>query len=192
MTITTLVAGPSLDPTAHPLDHESDFCLFLRRSGYRTSYEQTTFPLRRERGGKSADRFTPDVRIVRLPDGTDVSMLLIFLELTEADLYLKATDLPVPIRRKNRRHSRSRRAYITPEQYLKAKRSKIKRAKVQYPDLQVLLLPHYEQLALMADGFALDEQINELVAAAQRRLKQPEFFKEHVAALDGRVMAVAS
>ena len=114
MTLISLAVRPSDDPNpqAHTDNGEDVFAAFLTRLGYRFAIEPDTLDITPSRPGHTGAGITPDVKLSALPDGRAVDGL--YLELTQADLYLAETQLPLGVRRKNRRYSASRRAYISP------------------------------------------------------------------------------
>jgi hypothetical protein len=107
----------------------------------------------------------PDIRLAGTTDG-----LTVYLELTEADRFVTPEQLPSRIRRKNRRHSRSHKPYISPAAYLELKRQKIRLTMDLHPGVVIVLIDYATQQAIYALPGLLQTLIDQEVA---RRLILP-------------------
>jgi hypothetical protein len=139
---------------------EALFMEFLQAAPlyYLVAYEPDTFPLPGWNGRMGG--FTPDLRIDgRFGWSTNTA---VYLELTSADLYARPSDLPLAVRRRNRRQSSSRQAHISPTAYLQRKRDKIAEAQRRYRWLKVELLTAADQANYLADPEALFTLIERL------------------------------
>jgi hypothetical protein len=109
--------------------------------------------------GRPLRGMTPDIRLTLPVDG-----LVVYLELTEADRFASARQLPARVRRHNRRQARSRRPYISPAEYLALKRQKIATTMALHPGVVVVLIDFACQQAIYDRPDLLDEMIAEAVA----------------------------
>lgn len=168
MTMLSLAIRPSddPDPRAHTDNGEDVFMAFLSGLGYTYLIEPDTLEIEPHRPGRTAAGVTPDIKLLVLPNGQPVAGL--YLELTEADRYLAEPQLPVSVRRRNRRYSASRRAYITPEEYLQRKQHKIDAA-MRHHDVEIILLDSVAQAELMATAGKLARLLAPHLAAAINR-----------------------
>ncbi|GEM_PF-2904948 len=168
MTLISLAVRPSDDPNPQPhTDNGEDvFMAFLCGLGYRFEIEPDTLEIEPTRLGRTAAGITPDIKLCALQDGRTVDGL--YLELTEADRYLAEAQLPVGVGRKNRRQSASRRAYISPQEYLQRKQLKIDAA-IRHHDVDIILLDSVAQAQLMADPAKIAALLAPYLPAAIRR-----------------------
>lgn len=168
MTMISLAVRPSDDPNpqAHTDNGEDIFMAFLTKLGYRFQIEPDTLEIERARPGRTAAGITPDIKLSMLPNGQTVDGL--YLELTEADRYLAEPQLPIVVRRKNRRYSASRRAYISPQEYLSRKQLKIDAA-IRHHDVDIILLDSVAQAGLMAAPNKLGDLLEPYLSAAINR-----------------------
>lgn len=149
MTLITLAIRPSDDPNPQPHTHNGEdvFVAFLTELGYRFQIEPDTLEIEPNRPGRTGHAVTPDIKLSALPDGRMVDGL--YLELTLADLKLNESQLPVAVRRKNRRHSASRRDFIPSKDYIERKQRKIDAA-IRHHNVDIILLDSVAQAKLMA------------------------------------------
>jgi hypothetical protein len=125
--------------------YEDTFHRYLDASGWNYDVEpdkllhQPYVPNRPLRG------MAPDIRLTNTVDG-----LTVYLELTEADRFVTPEQLPSQIRRKNRRHSRSHKPYISPAAYLELKRQKIRLTMDLHPGVVIVLIDYATQQAIYA------------------------------------------
>lgn len=127
------------DPTRLPKSGsgEEALCQLLKNLGVAYEYEPETFPLEYRPDGDISLGFTPDFKLPATAARGDL-----YLEETGADRYDHARKLPSAVRRKNRHHSRSRRSFISPAEYVRLKRQKIRRAESIYGIKVILVTGH--------------------------------------------------
>jgi hypothetical protein len=118
---------------------EQAIASWLRLNGWDTlGWEPDTYDLP---GGKA---LSPDTKLI----------CGIYLEFTEADRYLHEEQLSARTKRKNQRHSQSRQVYISPAEYIKRKRAKIREAE-GYHGITVVLVPWCLQQRLIEGSLNL-------------------------------------
>ncbi len=169
MTAAVISPHPAADRATRPQpgSDEDRFMKLLQALGYDVQYECDSFTVPRWRRSNRRwidGEFTPDLCIVgrfgeSFPEAT-------YLELTQADMYTNAFQLPLLIRQKNRHSSHSRKPYISPDEYLARKRKKIAKAvhcaAGSGTVLRVALLTSVEQSQLLQDSSALIDLIDHL------------------------------
>ncbi len=156
----TWKAGTNPYPTTH--SSEREFEEFLASEQYIFTKEQDRFDLEVVAEGKTPKAVTPDYRIMFSPDGQIHECL--FIELCEADRYIRRTSLPLAVQDKNRRHAASRKAYISPAEYLRRKRERMQKAEGKY-GVVILVLTYADQQAVIAQPQLLKRMIDHRMAA---------------------------
>lgn len=148
----------------HPATHPSEraFEDFLTANGYDYTKEQDRFDLEDEVVGKTAKAVTPDYRIISSPDGLRYGNL--FIEICEADRFVRGTELPEAVRTKNLRQSDSGKAYISPRNYLRRKRERMQKAEGRH-GVVILVLTYAQQQAVISDPSLLLRLIDRRIDA---------------------------
>ena len=166
MTMTTAfipgprVAGGTPNP---PKPYELAFYQFLSQQDIAYAVEPDRLLHGPQKGdGYSGRGTTPDIRLGNSFDGYTV-----YLELTEADVYDKPDQLAPAIRRRNRSHADSRRAYISPAEYLERKARRIRQTMDWHPDVVIVLLTMATITAIYAQPELLPQLVNQACAARQ-------------------------
>jgi hypothetical protein len=147
-------AGSNPCPPTHP--SEEAFECFLETQGYAYLKERITFPFEKPKQGRTPRGVTPDYQILGRGDGS--VYIDLFIEICEADRFLNRSALPRKVQRKNLRSSVSRKAYISPSEYLKRKRARMHRAEQMY-SVTILVVTYAEQQAIFASPILLEEMI---------------------------------
>ena len=149
MTTITLAIRPSDDPhpQAHTDNGEDIFMALLTRLGYEFEIEPDTLEIEEYRPGVTAKGVTPDVKLLALPDGRTVGGL--YIELTIADHFLAASQLPAHVLIKNFLESDSGEDFIASRDYLQRKQLKIDAA-LRHHDVDIILLDSVAQANIIA------------------------------------------
>ena len=156
----TWKAGTNPYPTTH--SSEREFEEFLAFEHYVFTKELDRFDLEDVAEGKTPKAVTPDYRIIVTSNG-DIHENL-FIELCEADRYIHRTSLPLAVQDKNRRHGASRKAYISPAEYLRRKRERMQKAEGKYR-VVILVLTYADQQAVIAQPGLLKRMIDHRIIA---------------------------
>lgn len=156
----TWKAGTNPYPTTH--SSEREFEEFLASEQYVFTKESDRFDLENVVEGKTPQAVTPDYRIIYASDGGAHQNL--FIELCEADRYIRRTALPRSVQEKNRRHGASGKAYISPAEYLRRKRERMQKAEGKY-GVVILVLTYADQQAVIAQPSLLKRMIDHRMAA---------------------------
>ena len=146
--------GTNPNPPLYP--SERAFEKFLDEHRYTWQKESVRFELGAAPRGQSAKAVTPDYQILALPTGETFTGL--FIELCEADRYTTRRALPLAVRTKNLKHSASKKAYISPAEYLARKRQRMQQAESLYA-VRIMVLPYARQQAIFANPVLLEEAI---------------------------------
>jgi hypothetical protein len=158
----TWKAGTNPCPTTH--SSEREFENFLASQHYGFTKELERFELGAAVEGKTPQAVTPDYRILIMPNGELYQNL--FIELCEADRYIRRTSLPQSVQEKNRRHGASRKAYISPAEYLRRKRERMQKAEGRY-GVVILVLTYADQQAIMGNPDLLERMIEHRLSSVQ-------------------------
>lgn len=156
----TWKAGTNPYPTTHSSEREFEEFLTLER--YVFTKEQDRFDLEDKVEGKTPKAVTPDYRVIVTPDGEIRESL--FIELCEADRYIRRTSLPLAVQANNRRHAASRKAYISPAEYLRRKRERMQKAEGMY-GVVILVLTYADQQAVILQPYLLRRMIDHRMSA---------------------------
>ncbi|MEO7617534.1 MAG: hypothetical protein ABIS59_01705 [Candidatus Saccharibacteria bacterium] len=157
-------AGSNPCPPTHP--SEAAFESFLDAQSYAYLKEKITFPFEKPKRGRTPRGVTPDYQILGRADGTVYSDL--FIEICEADRFLKRSALPLRVQRKNLRTSDSRKAFIMAAEYLKRKRARMRRAEQIY-GVTILVVTYAEQQVIFERPELFDAMIQSRLAAITLR-----------------------
>ncbi len=143
------------DQSNPPKPYELMFQKFLSAHGYSFRVEPDKLLHQPYRPGHSIRGMTPDIRLEQ-----PVLGYTIYLELTEADRFVTARQLPAKVRQRNRQHARSHRSYISPAQYLALKTAKIQLTMQLHPNVVIVLIDYATQQAIYAQPNLLTELIS--------------------------------
>lgn len=161
MTTTSIwLVGSNPDPLTHP--SEVDFEQFMLDQGYVFVKEPYRFDISR---GDHPDReVQPDFYITQTPDGVEQTHL--FIEITQPDRFPSVLTLPKRVRKWNRLHSQSKQAYITVEEYMIRKRSRMQRAESRH-GIIIIVLDYAAQQAIFANPSILEAKIIKRLAPSR-------------------------
>lgn len=167
---TTFLVRPADDPhpQAHTDNGEDIFVALLDELGFVYLIEPDTLEIEPRHIGHTAKGITPDIKLVALPDGRQVDGF--YIELTIADRFLYAGQLPKRVRDKNRKSGLSRKEFIKHTKYFLLKRAKIAAALANH-DADILLLTGADQDAILAEPQLLSTLLAPYLHRALARAK---------------------